>query len=718
MPPSLATASRPTPPPVTMSAKSDVKRCAAMLKKAGSDTEKFAALLMVTKLVSATDCGPEERKQLFDAIGFKYILRMLGSPAPAGCPQELFRSIALTILSCFSQDASVSGAPAMAEAVPLICDVLRDGSDDEEQLVMLSDGYQCLEAAARAGGPGLAALLSPAPIALIVEVICDTRCGAEAAWRLLKALLKAEKAAVWRGQPELFSRLMGSLTMDLQLEETDQRWTLCADLRTALLSAPVPLPETEPEAWRKPLMDALLTMLTSRLAAQQRGPALLLAAAVVEVLGVRHTALEPEKQRQLVMVYTNLFCIEIRMGLEDRSLAQAVKQSELLTSSFLVLERMFEMLISDTPVEFDAKQRQQLIVAMRGACGAVITFLTRIMKEDAPELTRNQTMFIYSCIRIALAWLAEETAYPDELLQLLPFLLRMCTQTFEMRRQQAAAAAAADVPDLLRLFLPALCHLTADDRARYVLLMMDGDQTLIQYFHHRWELAAPLLSKPRPVDQRDEPVSEPVQAVITVCGCLMNIVVMETERVTDSGDFLSLQRFLVQQLAGVDASHLVLRSNLTVLGLLLLHRHVASARQQQTDLVRFAQAAVRFLWDAHNVEDSMNQQSVVVATRYRGVWDDLKELWFLGLQVLSQLASEVDWLVEFVLDSGWVTEIVKMFGSVRFGYAEDSVIKSFEGFLVALARASPLALQAVKAADGEKVCRTHRMRELAALVKK
>ena len=209
-----------------------------------------------------------------------------------------------------------------------------------------------------------------------------------------------------------------------------------------------------------------------------------------------------------------------------------------------------------------------------------------------------------------------------------------------------------------------------------------------------------------------------MQAVITVCSCLMNIVVMEAERVTASTDFLSLQRFVVQQLAGVDGSHLVLRSNLTVLGLLLLHRHAAAARQHQTELIRFAQAAVRFLWDAHNVEDSLNQQSVVVATRYRGVWDDLKELWFLGLQVLSQLANEVDWLVEFILDSGWVTEIVKMFGSVRFGYAEESVIKAFEGFLVSLARASPPALQAVKAADGEKVCRTHRMRELAALVKK
>ena len=208
----------------------------------------------------------------------------------------------------------MSGAPAMAEAVPLICDVLREGSTDEQQLLMLADGYQCLEAAARAGGPGRAALLTPAPVALLVDVICDTLNGAEAAWRLLRCLLKAERAAVWRHQPELFARLMASLTMDLQLEETEQRWTLCGDLRTALLSAPAPLPDSEPETWRRPLMDTLLTMLTSRLSAQQRGPVLLLTAAVVEVLGVRHTALEPEKQRQLVMVYTNLFCIEVSGG--------------------------------------------------------------------------------------------------------------------------------------------------------------------------------------------------------------------------------------------------------------------------------------------------------------------------------------------------------------------------------------------------------------------
>ena len=57
------------------------------------------------------------------------------------------------------------------------------------------------------------------------------------------------------------------------------------------------------------------------------------------------------------------------MGLEDRTLAQAVKHSDLLTSSFLVLERMFEMLISDTPLEFDAKQRQQVRLYFRLGLG-------------------------------------------------------------------------------------------------------------------------------------------------------------------------------------------------------------------------------------------------------------------------------------------------------------------------------------------------------------
>ena len=102
----------------------------------------------------------------------------------------------------------MSGSPGMAEAVPLICAVLREAASDESQLVLLSDGYQCLEAAARAGGPGRTALLAPAAVSLLVDVICDTRGGAEAAWRLLRTLLAAERAAVWRQQPELFGRLL------------------------------------------------------------------------------------------------------------------------------------------------------------------------------------------------------------------------------------------------------------------------------------------------------------------------------------------------------------------------------------------------------------------------------------------------------------------------------------------------------------------------------
>ena len=51
---------------------------------------------------------------------------------------------------------------------------------------------------------------------------------------------------------------------------------------------------------------------------------------------------------------------------------------------------------------------------MRGACGAVVTFLTAVMKEDAPELSRAHTMFVYSCIRIALAWLAEVSPQAQE----------------------------------------------------------------------------------------------------------------------------------------------------------------------------------------------------------------------------------------------------------------------------------------------------------------
>ena len=46
-----------------------------------------------------------------------------------------------------------------------------------------------------------------------------------------------------------------------------------------------------------------------------------------------------------------------------------------------------------------------------------------------------------------------------------------------------------------------------------------------------------------------------------------------------------------------------------------------------------AQAVVRFLWDAHNCEEAREEEELVVSTPYIEHWNDLIDLWYLGMQV-------------------------------------------------------------------------------------
>ena len=45
------------------------------------------------------------------------------------------------------------------------------------------------------------------------------------------------------------------------------------------------------------------------------------------------------------------------------------------------------------------------------------------------------------------------------------------------------------------------------------------------------------------------------------------------------------------------------------------------------------QAVVRFLWDAHNCEEAREEEELVVSTPYIEHWNELIDLWYLGMQV-------------------------------------------------------------------------------------
>ena len=67
------------------------------LEAAETDTEKFATLFLVPKLVKGRDCDKQARLHLMKGIGYSFLARMLRSKdSPDGCPRLMFQSVALS----------------------------------------------------------------------------------------------------------------------------------------------------------------------------------------------------------------------------------------------------------------------------------------------------------------------------------------------------------------------------------------------------------------------------------------------------------------------------------------------------------------------------------------------------------------------------------------------------------------------------------------------
>ena len=85
------------------------------LEAAETDTEKFATLFLVPKLVKGRDCDKQARLHLMKGIGYSFLARMLRSKdSPDGCPRLMFQSVALSVLSCFANEEEIMTHPSVS----------------------------------------------------------------------------------------------------------------------------------------------------------------------------------------------------------------------------------------------------------------------------------------------------------------------------------------------------------------------------------------------------------------------------------------------------------------------------------------------------------------------------------------------------------------------------------------------------------------------------
>lgn len=415
----------------------------------------------------------------------------------------------------------------------------------------------------------------------------------------------------------------------------------------------------------------------------------------------------------------------------------------MLSSCFTILEISIAYIATDT-LDLEEKEKHQTFTALKGAFSAVINVL-KSLSDSKKTLETKDKYFVCLMLMALSAFLVLETsAMKPAVNNILPFALQIANESFYAYRaryiaenvKSEATAIITNDPlssvDVLRAFLPALCHIAVDDKGRAVLLKIKQEEVLQECLAFHWSIAhykKPLIPKserckPRGPDpeipaSRLKKMIDSRGAIISICNTFMNLCVLEEHYVKDSPLFFTLMKFVFDNLPELKNNHenLVVYGNMAVLGLLLLKLKTAYIKKNDFSICRYIQSTIRFLWDAYTVDENSNSSrfalgQLVVTMTYKEAWMELQELWFLGMQNLSGILTLVPWISEFAIESGWAEGIIDMLVKIKPGTLPTNVKYAYEDLLCRLIDANTDLATTLKKKDAITACRGHKFMEL------
>lgn len=737
-----------------MSIPEGVMKCASILKMVNSDSEKFAALFMVTKLVDGKDCSSAAKKLLFEAIGAKFLRKLLiSNDVPVDCPPQVYKSVALSILSAFCNDPELASHPDMIVHVPALLEIVSQADDDapDDTLIIVSEAYTCLQNIAQYP-LGQKALLEQKAISKMCEIYSEKSFQTDEALNILVTLVSRYGPEAWDPtDTSPFHTIMNKIALDFETDHSERKFELCTILQALISScrANAVSITSKDESWPQSIYKGLNDILGSKITRNQRDPALKLASAALELLGVDWALADEEKPKIYFLLLIQLASIEVRMQLEGKQLKSVVQNGDLVTACFMILEISLSYITTDQ-LDLEQKEKQSLYTALKGAFSAIIGLLTAVSKmKDLTDI--KERVFVCAMVRVLAAWLAQETsAMRPQVYAVLPFMLTVANDTFYAHRnrklsEKAKAGAKSDEGstsssiepiihdplsdvDVLRIMLPALCYLAVEEDARKILLKHKQEEILFECLSYHWTIVH-YKKPPVPRSERLKAIKEPEKqldpqlldemkdsraAMVSICNVLMNITVLEAKLVEQSPTFISLLKFIFNNLSELKqiSENLVLHGHMAVLGLLLLKQQAKLVKKNDFSICRYIQATIRFLWDAYNVDESNNPTELVVAMSYKEHWMEIMELWFLGMQTMAGVVQQIPWISEFAIESGWVEGIIEILKKVKIGTLPPNVKSAYEDLLCHLVKADSSVASVLKKCDALTVCRNHRMMEL------
>ncbi|NXL93338.1 NCDN protein, partial [Alectura lathami] len=662
--------------------------------------------LQVTKVVRSGELDSRTRRQIFDAIGFTFPNRLLTSrEPPSGCPEHTFRALGLTLLACFCTDPELAGHSQILNKIPTFNDILVSPCSPDST-PMIDDAYQCLTAV-MATPRGPRELVTKGTVSALCQAYVSGSYGSDRALTLLLGLLAVAEARCWQRDAPRLLAVLSKLSEEFLRAEDMTKFELCELLPRFIPLSPPLTQESQGSECLHTIYKGLASILGSKLSEAQRDPALKLAASLVQACGSEWIPAESNGSKFLALL-VNLACVEVRLTLEEPDPMKEEGKKEVITACYVLIEMGIQECLKEEEPLLEAAQKMQLMRIMEEAFAAVIFYLRQVKQEAL------QDPFVFASVRILGAWMAEETSsLKQEICELLPFLVRYAEKLFKEggtaeSLPQADAVQAGPVStessvvpqDALRFLLPGFCHLTAEDRPRDILISEGAPALLCDYFLHLWEV---LTSEPGSLT----PLTSTEMSLQTACGIFLNLVVTAPDLIRQDKTFSSLMEVLLKSLPFLlrQKDHLVLAANIATLGLMMARILAGSAVLQKTQPAKeFFGATIRFLSQAHTAQADPSSQrlAMAVSPAYASAWDELRELWLLGMQALAGCVPLFPWLPAAVLQARWLEGLSELLTRVAPASVDFELVAAFQGMLVELARASERCREVILSHHGEE----------------
>ena len=645
-----------------------------MFVAAKNDEERFAALLILSKVIPAGDTAAIQT--VYTTIGVGFILRLLqtkdGAGGGAGGEANLFQCIATSILSCFASVPEVAGDnDFLCVMQPLLeiieegpgdaADAQGEGAPDADAAQRCDQDALAIVAAAATTSEGRACLIRLGGDKVLVQVLGDTEEDEAVVTTALRTLMHLLHDGPGSGVRASSARVVAAVEATARcfaLRNDGAKFDAAGCLAGVLdyihgtydpASATL-VALQKSKAWSKLVGIGLKQVLGSRVGPEVRNTALRLAGLTIQLRGCGWALGTKINGAELLVLLVHLASVEMRMALEDRSLAECASQATLITSCYIIYEGAIETTVQEEDgdsaggagagnaaggeaASISTESFEKLHQRFSDGVNAVLQFLQVRQAATGDTVTDDVTALTLSSVRLVCVWMAEETdALRPELYAVLPFAIE-------------AVSLDAEHDDLLRLMLPGLCHVTAEDEGRRVLVEAGAHATIIGHLLGSW---IPHAIQQGRGSQAQGPQAD-AQSATTACSALLNVMVLAGRAVAMDAAVRKLcqdlfghvvAKRLVFRAAGQDAvtaaATQMLFAHVVTLTLFIAQHH-GSASSKAEALQFPTQQWEGFLGCA---EDFFRAGIAAGGPQDSdGSGEGLLELWFLSLQCLAPCAQ-------------------------------------------------------------------------------